>query len=434
MAPDRSIADAVIRAVLRACEPGGLVRRCRPPELNPRAIELVGAGKAVVGMTRGLVESLGGQVPRGIVVGPPSSGPAIAPLGPSIGVYEADHPHITQRNTLAGTRVREFVRSAGTPHERSGRTLVVLLSGGASAHLTAPAGMLALGDIRGTTVALLRAGAPIQEINCVRKHCETLKGGGLAALACDEGGFASVLALILSDVIGDRLDVIASGPTAPDPTTYADALAVLVKRGVSGDPALRAVTRHLEQGAAGLHPETRKPGDPLFQRVRNVIVGNNQLAVGAAAQEAERAGLRIEELRLGVTGEAREVGRMFAQRCLSLSAGSAAIWGGETTVTVLGHGRGGRNHEAALSAAIALSRRPGITIACFATDGTDGMSDGAGAVVDGQTCTAARGMGLDPMESLVRNDSAGFFERLGGQIRTGPTGTNVCDVWIGIRK
>jgi hydroxypyruvate reductase len=307
-----------------------------------------------------------------------------------------------------------------------------LLSGGASALTPAPVAGLTLADLQITTDQLLRAGATIGELNAVRKHLDRLKGGQLARLVAP----APVAALILSDVVGDPLDVIASGPTAPDPTTYAMAWQILEQRGVQTQlPA--AVRAHLQRGREGMLPETPKPGDPLFARVTNTLVGSNRLAALAAVTAAEQLGYRALLLTTFVEGEAREVARVAAalakgvrQHGDPLPAPACLVWGGETTVTVRGHGRGGRNQELALAAALALEGLPGVALMALATDGTDGPTDAAGALVDGTTIGAARSLGLDPVAALANNDAYPLLEAVGALLLTGPTGTNVNDLLV----
>lgn len=306
---------------------------------------------------------------------------------------------------------------------------MVLLSGGTSALLTLPAERIDRGEYRRLTEALLRDGkVTIRELNTVRKHCERLKGGRFAELL----GPLWAHVYLLSDVIGDALDVIGSGPFAPDGTTFLDALKV-VDACPDAPPGVRA---HLLAGLAGEEPETPKPGDAAFARVRHAVVGNNEKSARAAAAAAGRVGLRIVGAALGVEGEAADVARRFARQAISLQPGlrpACLVLGGETTVSVgSAPGRGGRNQEFALAAAIEIDGAPRAAIATFATDGADGPTDAAGAIVTGETCRTAREIGLDPAEHLRRHDSHGFFQKVGGYIRTGPTGTNVNDLAIAL--
>jgi hydroxypyruvate reductase len=341
----------------------------------------------------------------------------------------AGHPVPDERGEEAARAVEALAQGLGESD-----LLLLLLSGGASALLPAPCPGISLADKARTTSLLLRAGASIHELNAVRKHLSRLKGGGLARAAAP----ARVVALVLSDVVGDDLSTIGSGPVAPDPTTYADALAVLSERGLLAEvpPPVRA---RLEAGQRGEAPETPKPGDPLLRRVATRIVGSNRLTVEAAAREARRQGLRSLVLTTRLEGEAREAARILVailRECVE--AGRPArppvclLAGGETTVTVRGNGQGGRNQELAVAAVEPLGGFPvPAVLASLATDGIDGASDAAGGVVDGETQKKAREMGLaPPAHFLAENDSRNFLGPLGGLIRTGPTGTNVVDLTV----
>jgi glycerate 2-kinase len=387
---------------------------------------LVAVGKAAVPMARAAERVLGSRLEGGIVVAPaPGEGLRRAQL------RLASHPLPDARGEDAAREVETLARSLGEDDR-----LLLLLSGGASALLPAPAASLALEDKVRTTDLLLRAGASIHELNAVRKHLSRLKGGGLARAAAP----ARVLVLVLSDVVGDDPSTIASGPAAPDPTTYRDALAVLRTRGVLAD-APPAVVRHLEAGVRDQIAETPKPGDALFARVRTRIVGSNRLSVQAAAREARRLGFRPVVLTSRLEGEAREAAR-FLVAVLSgcVHDGSPArppvclVAGGETTVTVRGGGRGGRNQELAVAAVEPLAALPvPAVLASLATDGADGKSDAAGGAVDDRTLERARTLGLAPPNAfLVENDSESFLGPLGDLIVTGPTGTNVMDIVIGL--
>lgn len=384
----------------------------------------VAAGKAAPAMAIAAVERLPSPPLAAVVVHPPGV-PGVERLGRlAVESIEADHPVPTARNLAASQRVVRLGESV--PDDG---TLLVLLSGGASALLTLPAEGLALDDLATVTQALLRAGAPIDELNAVRKHCERLKGGGLVRLASPR----AVHALILSDVVGDRLDVIGSGPTAPDPTTYADALAVLERRGALG--ASRAVTDHLRRGAAGQLPETLKPGDPALALARNTIIGGNETALRAAEHQLASDGFNIIAVEREVAGEAEEIGRTLARRLRAIrepDRPACILLGGETTVTVGdATGVGGRNQELALAAAIELDGDPSLGVLAFATDGRDGPTDAAGAFVTGATASAARERGLDPALALRQHDSNTILGAAGALIRTGPTGTNINDVAVG---
>jgi glycerate 2-kinase len=310
--------------------------------------------------------------------------------------------------------------------------LIVAVSGGASALLCAPVHGVTLAAKQQTTDLLLRSGADIHELNCVRKHLSLLKGGNLAARAHP----APVLSLLLSDVVGDSLDVIGSGLTAPDPSTYSQALRILENRNVL--PQIpREVRDHLEKGARGEIAETPKPGDGLFANVFNVVVGSSSQALQAASQEAKRRGYRPNVLSSCIQGEAREAARRHADALREAVAARHArhppaciLSGGETTVTVRGPGKGGRSQEFALAAALALEGAANVLLLSAGTDGSDGPTDAAGAIVSGDTVARAAAGGHDAADYLARNDSYAFFDALGDLVKTGPTGTNVMDVNI----
>ena len=319
--------------------------------------------------------------------------------------------------------------------------VIVLLSGGGSALLPLPAPGLTLADLQALTDVLLRCGATINEINAVRKHCSRIAGGQLARLAAP----AQVATLILSDVVGSPLDSIASGPTVPDPTTCADALAVLHRYDIA-DQVPAGVRYHLQRGAAGVFPDTPKPGDPLFGRVNNVVIGDNASAGRAAVAEARRLGFQSSLLTTFVQGEVREVGRVVAGLAQGIVCGQSdfvppacLVLGGETTVTIRGAGKGGRNQELALAAAIELdgyklqsdSLRPSgaeVAVVSLATDGNDGPTDAAGGIATADTVARGRALGLDARAALAANDSYTCLAALGALIVTGPTNTNVNDL------
>jgi glycerate-2-kinase len=301
---------------------------------------------------------------------------------------------------------------------------LVLLSGGASSALVLPATGVSLADKIAVNRALLRARASIAEVNTVRKHLSRLKGGGLLRRA----DRARVIGLLLSDVIGGSPSVIGSGPTAGDPTTYEDAWRILERHGLwSSIPA--AVRRHLERGRRGLVPETLKRGE---RATRNLLIGDNRLALRAAAEEARMRGLEPRIVTGSLHGEARRAARLFAERLRRHSSihDVCFLAGGETTVEVRGAGRGGRNQEFALALVDELRGLDGVDVLAAGTDGRDGPTDAAGAFVDGKTADRARARLLEPREHLDCNDSYRFFDRLGALFRPGPTGTNVMDLVI----
>ncbi len=425
------IAGRVVGGVLCAADAGGAVDRVWPAGLDTaERVVLIAAGKGSVGMTRAAVARLGGRLARGVVVGPDRHVDAWADRPGSVEALGADHPIPTARNVEAAERVRMMAGGA-----RAGETLLVLISGGASAYLTLPSAGLGLGDLASVTDALVRAGATIRELNAVRKHCELLKGGGLARAGSGAGGVCSI---VLSDVLGDPLDVIGSGPTAGDTGTFGDALGVLEGHGALGvSPAVRA---RLERGVRGEIDETLGPDDPVIARVRHVIAANNAVAVGAAAGVMRGLGFEVVETRLGVEGEAGVAGRALGERVRALAGGGGGarcvVWGGETTVAVGdskrdGGGAGGRVQEAVLAACVGVEGVSGAGVIGLATDGVDGPTDAAGAWADARTAEAMRDAGVDPSAALRRHDSYTALDRVDALLRTGPTGTNVNDVLVG---
>jgi hydroxypyruvate reductase len=342
-------------------------------------------------------------------------------------IREASHPMPDAAGIEATRAIVDLLRDA---EERD--LVVCVISGGGSALLTLPAEAVSLEDLQRTTDALLRCGATINEINVVRKHLDTVKGGGLARLAAP----AEMVTLILSDVVGNPLDAIASGPTVPDTSTWSEAVGVFDRYGL-WDFAPVSVSHRLRAGAAGDLPDTPKPGDPLFERTQSVIVGSNLLACEAAAAAARELGLQALVLTTYVEGEAREAGRVLAGLLREVDASGhplerpcCLVAGGETTVTIRGDGRGGRNQELALSAAFSLRGVRDVLLASVGTDGSDGPTDAAGAFVDGTTLERAEALGLDAARALADNDSYTLFDRLGSLIRTGPTNTNVNDLYV----
>ncbi|HAA03740.1 MAG TPA: glycerate kinase [Syntrophobacteraceae bacterium] len=382
---------------------------------------LIGAGKASAPMAKALEELLDERLTRGLIV--VKYGHTL-PLKRTESI-EAGHP-IPDSLGLAGAERILRLLDACTEDD----LVICVLSGGASALLPAPVPLLNLRQKQTTTQLLLECGATIGEINTIRKHLSRSKGGGVARAAHP----ATVTSLILSDVIGDCPGVIASGPTVPDESRFAECVDVVERYGIASSLP-KPVWRFLQEGAAGLHPETPKTGDPIFSRVHNVIVGNNRAALIAAKDCAESLGLRTLLLTSCIEGEAREVGQVLAsigkEVCLSgypLAPPLCVLAGGETTVTLRGQGKGGRCQELALSTAITLDGWSRISLLAAGTDGTDGPTDAAGAYVDGTTCARARGSGLHPANSLSQNDSYHFFQRLGDLLIIGPTRTNVMDL------
>jgi hydroxypyruvate reductase len=426
----RRILDAAVKAVdpreaiLRHLVRDGAQLRVGQGDLDLGEIGLVvvvGCGKAAAPMAQGVEEVLGDRISRGLVVTKYGHVQATR----VIGVHEAGHPVPDAAGVAGAEMVLGQLQGLG-PDD----LVLVLISGGGSALLPAPADGISLAEKQALTRAVLACGADIREINTLRKHISRVKGGQLARAAQP----ARVATLILSDVVGDPLDAIASGPTAPDPTSYAEALAILDRYGLRGEIPGNIRVR-LEAGARGEIPETPKPDDPLFARVQNVIVGSNLQALEAARAEARGLGLRTMILSSSIEGETREIARMHAAlaREVRTSANpvgppACIISGGETTVTLRGSGKGGRNQEFVLAAALDMAGLPDAVVLSAGTDGTDGPTDAAGAIADGATCARAIALGLNPRAALDANDAYPFFERLGDLVITGPTNTNVMDI------
>jgi glycerate 2-kinase len=423
------------RAVLRNLKFDGrtlTAARRRYPLSKFNRVQVIGAGKASAPMAAAVERLLGRRITGGFVNVPDGTCTRLR----RIELNESGHPVPDQRGLDGARRIAEIARNAG---ERD--LLLCLISGGASALMPDPAQPITLAALQKITRQLLASGADIRELNTVRKHTSQLKGGQLARLASP----ATVIALILSDVIGDDLDVIGSGPTVPDSSTFEDAARVFEKYAIRA-PA--AVVRRIASGVSGAIAETPKPGDPAFDRVQNIIVGSNRLAIHAAALQARALGYRPLVLSTFIEGETRDIASMHAAIAKEiLSSGRpmrppvCILSGGETTVTVRGKGLGGRNQEFVLAAAIALygSRGDGLgrelgdpfgpaTIFSAGTDGIDGPTDAAGAIANEGTLDRARSMGLDARRFLANNDSYHFFEELEALVNTGPTGTNVMDV------
>lgn len=384
---------------------------------------VVGAGKAAGAMAAAAEGVLGDRIADGLVVVKDGYRAETT----RVSLVEAGHPVPDARGEAAARRIRALAEAAGADD-----LLLVLISGGGSALTPAPAPPLTLADKQAMTRLMLAAGANINQLNAVRKHCSLLKGGQLARAAAP----ARVHALLLSDVIGDPLDVIASGPTAPDASTFAEALAI-IERFELGTRAPAAIVARLERGARGEIPETPKPEDPAFRRVTNTVIGNNLLVVDAAAEQARALGYASHVLTRALEGEAREVARTLVGLARQIQAGrgpvtppACLIAGGETTVTVRGAGSGGRCQEWALAAAIELEGADGVVALAAGTDGTDGPTEAAGALADGQTVKRAGEAGQDPQARLAENDSGPVFAALGDLVVTGPTNTNLLDLYL----
>jgi glycerate 2-kinase len=426
----REMIDGIFGAALGSVDPYYLVK-AHTDELRSlfqkngyRRLVVTGFGKASCPMAKALDESLSDIIDVAFVI--TKYDHCEGYVFDRMKVREAGHP-IPDESGVKATR--EIVNVLRAADERS--LVVCLISGGGSALLVSPYEGLTLAHKQQVTGLLLRAGADIYELNTVRKHLSSVKGGRLAEIAYP----ARVISLIVSDVMGDRLDVIASGPTAPDDTTYEDSLRIVEKYGLA-DEIPSQVLKLLSKGQEGLIPETPEGSSHVFERVENLIIGNNMKALNSARDKAESLGFHAEIFSSSISGEAREVGKEMARRAINMmkeqSAGTkyCIISGGETTVTVRGNGLGGRNTELALSFAMEIDGIEGVTLLSAGTDGTDGPTDAAGAIVDGKTAERARAAGLDPGEYLDNNDSYDFFRKIDALYITGPTGTNVMDVQI----
>ncbi len=389
-------------------------------------ITVIGAGKATARMALAVESLLADRVKTGLVVVKTGHTESLR----HIALVEASHPVPDEAGVAATARILAMAQQADAD------TLIIcLLSGGASALLVAPDVGLSLQDKQNMTRLLLNAGANINELNMVRKHLSAVKGGKLALAAYP----AQLVTLILSDVIGDFLDVIASGPTSADDSSFADAQAVILRHGLS---APSRVTNHLAQGIASLVAETVKTGDTCLTQAYNFIVANSMMALAAAQLHAQAAGWQTVMHSVAIQGEARDAARELASRIrgelqsMQLGERRCLLSGGETTVTVQGRGQGGRNQEFALAFAIAIAGMQGVSLLSAGTDGSDGDNDAAGAAVNGDTVARALSMGLDASSYLADNDSYHYFARLDEltgshtHLKTGPTGTNVMDIQI----
>jgi glycerate-2-kinase len=447
----KKLAAEIFYAALKAVDPYNAVRlftdkiRSAYHDGGFERLVVIGFGKAACNMARAVEDDLGDLIDTGVLItkyghavhNPPAKAepggrasayhldPVFRSGGSALKIYEAGHP-IPDESGLRSTEETIDLLKKADEH-----TLVIcLISGGGSALLVSPYEGVSLSEKQRITELLLKAGADIYELNAVRKHLSRVKGGRLGKIAYP----AKVISLILSDVIGDRLDVIASGPTTPDRSTYKDAVEVLEKYNLL-NKSPEAVLRLLYSGLKGDIPETPKEDDRIFERVENIIIGSNRKALEAAKTRAESMGFKAEIISSEITGEARDAGRRLADIARSRRSSSSdrldcIISGGETTVTVKGNGMGGRNMELALSFAIEIEGIDGITLLSAGTDGTDGQTDAAGAIVDGETVIKARAIGLNPEEYLYNNDSYNFFKKIDGLFITGPTGTNVMDIQI----
>jgi len=430
----RQDARTIFRAGLDAVAPEAAVRtHCRRDDRRLQVgshtydlaryanIWIIGTGKAAAAMAHALEDMLGERLAGGLVTVKYGH---LAPLH-TVRAIEAGHP-LPDAHGCQGAR--EILALA----ERAGAQDLVfcLISGGGSALLPLPGPDLTLADKQAVSQVLLSCGASIHEMNTIRKHLSAIKGGRLAAAVHP----AALCTLVLSDVVGDDLDVIASGPTVPDPTTFEDALAIVARYHIAGQLP-ETVVRHLKSGAAGDVDDSPKPGAECFAQTHHLIVGGNRQCLQAAHREALQRGYHSLVLSSLMEGETRDVARVHAAIGREVLASgnpvpppACLVSGGETTVALKGSGRGGRNQEFALAAALDIEGVPDMVVLSGGTDGTDGPTDAAGAIVDHQTAARARARGMDPRKHLEDNDAYPLFDRLGDLLRTGPTNTNVMDL------
>ncbi len=432
----RADAQKIFKAGLTAADPSAAIARtCRIDDdrliIGNQRFDLktvqrmivVGAGKATAVMAKAIEAILSDRIDDGII----SVKYGHTEVLQHIDTIEANHPVPDQNGVDASRRILALALEA-----QKQDLVICLLSGGGSALLALPAGDLTLADKQETTNLLLACGATIHEINAVRKHLSAIKGGRLAQAAAP----ARIVTLILSDVVGDDLDVIASGPTVPDQSTFADCMAVIERYDLFSKLP-RRVHDHMACGLSGKIEESPKSDSHQWTHTANVIVGSNRLALEACSHQAENQGYTPVLLSCLLEGEARNIAQMHAAIAKEILASGRPVCapacllsGGETTVTLKGNGRGGRNQEFALATALAIDGSPYIVSLNAGTDGTDGPTDAAGAVADHTTAARSRTAGLDIRRHLSNNDAYPFFKKLGDLVMTGPTGTNVMDLNI----
>lgn len=408
--PHADVATDILVSAFNAVEPGAAVKKYLHENGIPPAqhVYALGLGKAACAMAEALADEI--ELTDTLIITKHASPLTIEPVS----VIEGNHPIPGSASISAGLAALKFV-SKLTPDD----LLVCLISGGGSALMAAP--RVPLADLQSLTSALLSCGARIDEINILRRHLDSLKGGGLTRFT----GGARIVSLIFSDVVDDSLETIASGPTAPDPTTCADALSIIQKY---------KLLNKIPDSIASSLQETLKPEDPIFAKIQNTIVASNQIALLAAQAQAEAEGFQVNVLHMALQGEARVVGREialeFKESLQSIQRPFCLLAGGETTVTLKGDGKGGRNQELAIAAVDVLSGVNDVVFISIATDGEDGPTDAAGAVVTGKSAHRAESLGMSAADYLSRNDAYTFFDNLNDLIRTGPSGTNVNDLVI----
>lgn len=424
----------ILSAALEAVDPINAVKRHMSLEDNElhighrvydlnkyRNIYVIGGGKAGGSMAKATEEILGHHVTAGLI----NTKYGHRADTKTVRINEAGHPIPDAAGMRGASQMVDIAADA-----TEGDLVICLISGGGSALMTLPVEGISLADMEALTSALLRCGAAINEINSIRKHLSQIKGGNLSRLAYP----AEVVSLILSDVVGSPLDVIASGPTVPDSSSFAQAHGIVERYGLL-DELPSSIVQHLSQGKEGTIPETPKEGDAVFSKTYNLVIASNEVAARAAIAKAKNLGFDTLLLSTFVEGEAREVAQAFSAIAKEIVHSgqpvpppACVVAGGETTVTIRGEGKGGRNQELALAAAIQIEGLDEALIVALATDGTDGPTDAAGAIADGSTLRRAGAKGLSAREHLANNDSYHFFEPLGDLIITGPTNTNVNDL------
>ncbi|MBI5354306.1 MAG: DUF4147 domain-containing protein [Chloroflexi bacterium] len=398
----------ILASALNAVEPGAAVKKYLHENPLPEAkrVFALGLGKAACAMTQALADGI--VLTDTLVITKHASALTVEPVT----VIEGNHPVPGIASLTAGSAAMKFV-SQLAPDD----LLICLISGGGSALMTAP--LIPLEDLQSLTSALLACGARIDEINILRRHLDSLKGGGLVRSA----NSAKVVSLILSDVVNDSLETIASGPTAPDPTTCEDALSILQKYDLVGAQHCCAPT--------SLH-ETLKPDDPVFAKVQNILVASNIIALQSAQEQSQAEGFQTKIIHVGLQGEARiagkEIALQFKESLKTTKCPFCLLAGGETTVTLFGSGKGGRNQETALAAVDVLAGLKDVMFISLATDGEDGPTDASGAVVTGESAQRAESLGMFAADHLSRNDAYVFFDKLNDLIKIGPSGTNVNDL------
>jgi len=435
----RKHANQIFRHVLDILDPGQLVKEkvsIRDSTLiveereynlnNYENIYVVGGGKACAPMAKAMEGLLGDKIDNGIIVVKYDHGLSLK----KIETVEASHPIPDENGERGASDILRLLSGTGEKD-----LIICLISGGGSALLVQPHKGITLQDIQTASAELLACGATIDEINTVRKHLSSIKGGQLAKAAYP----STLITLMLSDVVGDPMDIIASGPTVPDGSTFEDAYSIIQKYSLE-EKISNSVCGFLGSGKIGEIEETPEHGNKIFDNTQNVIVGSNKIALNAAEKRAKDLGYNTIVLSSLVEGESRDVAKFFAaiakevsRTGTPVSKPACIIAGGETTVTIRGKGKGGRNQEFALSAAMEIEGFEGVVILSAGTDGTDGPTDATGAIVDSNTCKDARKkFNLNAEEFLSRNDSYNFFKKTGEHIVTGPTMTNVMDIMISL--